>query len=136
VEKNILEFPPKKYFWRSPIIVPLPLVKTRKYAGVNKNFLPKKTFKQDMKMYLKTRLNWIMIFFYMFVCFPEFYEPTNEIHKIQILTKNQLFYQNHQKSTNMNCFQISIDQSLVWTIIYLVYAFDDHTTHFEEMMIF
>ena len=66
-----------------------------------------------MKMYLKDHLNWIMIFFCILVCF---YEPTNEIHKIQILTKNELFYQHHQKSTNMNFFQISIYTVMLYTL--------------------
>ena len=72
----------------------------------------------------------------MFVCFPELFEPTNETHKIQILTKNQLFYQNYEKSTNMNFFHVSIDQSYLWAINYLVYEFYDHTTHFEDNMRF
>jgi len=45
----------------------------------------------------------------MFVCFPELFEPTNETHKIQILTKNQLFYQNYEKSTIFDDFGKKVD---------------------------
>ena len=75
-------------------------------------------------------------FFFEFVCFPRFYDPNNVPHKSKNLVKNEVFHQNHQKSTKIDFFSNSFDRSLEYLLKYLGYDFWGHTTFFDKNMRF
>ena len=74
---------------------------------------------------------WKKIFFE-FVCFPRFYDPNNVPHKSKNLVKNEVFHQNHQKSTKIDFFSNSFDRSLEYLLKYIGYDFWGHTTFFWQ----
>jgi hypothetical protein len=76
-----------------------------------------------MKMYLKIHLCVIRTFFLIFVCFPEFYEPLNETHKMQMFLGGGITnFTKIIKNQQILAFgEKSCDIYLVETIKYLVY---------------
>jgi hypothetical protein len=100
--------------------------------GLNKDFFHKKTVKLQLDVSasfckIKTHLRYENVskfsikmdydIFCMFVCFPEFYESTNEINKTQILAKINFFTKitkNHQFEFFSNFYRpiFSLDHKL------------------------
>ena len=79
---------------------------------------------------------WKKKIFFEFVCFPRFYDPNNVPHKSKNLVKNEVFHQNHQKSTKNWFFSNSFDRSLEYLLKYLGFDFWGHTTFFDKNMRF
>ena len=71
-----------------------------------------------------------------FVCFPHFYEPTNDLQRTKNIWTTLIIYQNHQKSTNVDLFSNSYDRSLEYLLKYLGYDLQGHTIVFDKIMIF